>query len=519
MSTTNTIIAQESAGTEQLIASDLMLCGRRKIFTSTDDINVDNIVNVMNEILSLHIFNYQQEEYLYWYRRGVQPILNRTKEVRPEILSRIVINNANQITVFKNGYFMQSPASYSSRVDDEDITRMVKDFNEYCLSAGKAIADNEVIDWFDTVGLGVLYIDPDRDGNKRTPFHVYALDPRSAFCAYSYRPGNEPVLGVNVVVVNGQVRFDAFTRENCYHLRGGLVAKTTLGTPILGTAVSVESVEPNVLGEIPIIEYQYDINRMGSFEAALPICDEINEAQSRLAEGMEQQIQQLCVAYNCNFDDNVTANEIRKQGMLVLRSLGENKADFKIIETKLNQAETQTNIDSLYEQLLDKTGLPSIARGAGGSSDNGSAVYLKSGYSIADTNRRNTEDFWRKSDALFRKVALKIVKMQNAEFTLEPGDMDLNIEPPTMSNLLVKTQAALNMRNLGLAPQIWLERSGLSNDPLNDIEMSKDYIYKFYDELRNTPVGADEAQNEAQAEGEALADDRQVEELSAYELD
>ena len=97
----------------------------------------------------------------------------------------------------------------------------------------------------------------------------------------------------------------------------------------------------------------------------------------------------------------------------------------------------------------------------------------------------------------------------------EPEDFDVNIEPPTMSNLLVKTQAALNMRNLGLSPQIWLERSGLSNDPLNDIELSKDYIYKFYEETRATSVGSDEAQSE----GEALADDRQVEELSAFELD
>ena len=68
------------------------------------------------------------------------------------------------------------------------------------------------------------------------------------------------------------------------------------------------------------------------------------------------------------------------------------------------------------------------------------------------------------------------------------------------------------MRNLGLAPQIWLERSGLSNDPLTDIELSKDYIYKFYEQMESP-------KEQATAEGEALADDRQVEELSAYELD
>ena len=95
--TENIIIDQENAGTKQLEAVDLMLCGRRKIFTTEDDINRDNIVSVLNNILSMHIFNYQQEEYLYWYRRGVQPILNRTREVRPELVKHVIVNNANQI--------------------------------------------------------------------------------------------------------------------------------------------------------------------------------------------------------------------------------------------------------------------------------------------------------------------------------------------------------------------------------------------------------------------------------------
>ena len=507
----NTISEQENASATSV---DLYYCGRRKIFCPEENITADNIIEVLNAVLSIHIFNVQQEEYLYWYRRGVQPILHRTREIRPELTKKVVVNNAAQVVTFCNGYFMQEPCSYRTRVDDERITNLVSRFNEYCYSAGKAIADNEIVDWFDTVGLGVLYVDVNRDGSERTPFRTYALDPRSAFCAYSYNPGNKPLLGVNMVVVNdGQVMFNAFTEDNCYTLRGGSVAMTLYNTPIIGTAYELVDVQPNVIGKIPIIEYQHDINRMGSFESALSICDEINEMQSRLAEGQEEQIQQLAIAYNCNFDDGVTANDIRKQGMLVLRSMGENKADFKLIETKLSQAEVQINIDALYEQLLDKTGLPSIARNAGGSSDNGSAVYLKSGYSVADTNRRNTEDFWRKSDALFKEVALSILKLRFKDFALESEDMDLNIEPPTMSNLLVKTQSALNMRNLGLAPQIWLERSGLSNDPLTDIELSKDYIYKFYEGNESTPV------EEAKAEGEALADDRQAEELSAYELD
>lgn len=491
----------------QILVSDVSLCGRRKIYTSADEITDENIVNVLNEVLSMHIYNMEQEEYLYWYRRGIQPVLYRTREIRPELVKRVVVNNANQVVVFANGYFMTAPASYSSRTDEK--TDQVKAFNDYCLSAQKEICDNEVVDWFDTVGLGVIYLEPN-DDDKR-PFNVWSLDPRSAFNVYSYRPGNPRVMGVYCVVVNGKVIMDVYTKDRYFKLEGGLAAKTTFNTPVIGTATQLIESKPNIIGEIPIIEYQRDINRMGSFETAVPICDAINEMQSQLQEGIEGSIQQLCVAYNCNFDDGVTANEIRQSGMLVLRSTGDNKADFQILESKVSQAETQTNIDSLYEQLLDKTGLPSIARGEGGSSDNGSAVYLKSGYFIADTNRRNTEDFWRKSDEEFKVVALKIIKMRFADFDLDPNDMELNIEPPTMSNLLVKTQSALNMRELGLAPQIWLERSGLSNDPIADIELSQDYIYKYYEQ------GND--QTDAESEGEALYDDRQAEELSAFELD
>ena len=500
----------ENTTVNQTVIS-LPLHGRRKIFGTEDVITKDNVIDVVNNVLTYHLLNLAEEEYLYWYRRGLQPILKRRREVRPELTKHVVVNNANQVVTFKNGYFMTAPASYSAR--NEEDTELVKRFNDYCIAAGKQIVDNEIIDWFHTTGLGALYIEPGE--SERQPFKVYSLDPRSACCAYSYRPGEERVLGMNVVVQGEKVLFDVFTKERKFTLMGGMTGVTTTingqPMPLIGTATDLIAESPNVLGIIPIIEYQYDINRMCAFETAMPICDEINEMQSRLAEGIEGNIQQLAVAWNCNFDEGTTANKIRERGMLVLRSTGDNKADFKLIESNLSQAETQKNIDALYEQLLDKTGLPSISRNEGGSSDNGSAVYLKSGYTIADTNRRNTEDFWRKSDMEFRKAALQILKLRFADYTLEPEDFNLEIEPPTMSNLLVKTQAALNMRQLGLAPQIWLERSGISNDPIADIELSKDYIYDFY----NSQNGDEETPSE----GEALNDDRQVEELSSMNLD
>lgn len=492
------------------------LFGRKKIFTANEDINKDNVVNEVTLALELHFFNLMQEDYLYWYRRGVQPILERTKEIRPEINNKVVVNHAAQVVVFKNGYFLTAPTSYKSRRDDETITEKVRQLNEFIYTSGKHIVDNHCVDWFHTVGLGVEYVEP--NDSDISPIKVHALDPRSAFVVYSLRPGNEPVMGVNIVIDKNIAYYDVITKNFVFKLKGSSIGREVTDKPLFSTPINLIDTKPNVIGEIPIIEYQYDSNRMSAFEVAIPLMDEYNNIESNRADGVELQIQQLCVAYNCNFDEGTTANDIRQAGMLVLRSLGDNKADFKILESKLSQTETQTSLDALYTQILDKCGLPNIARSEAGSSDNGSAVYLKSGYALADTNRRDTEDLWRMSDRRFLKVALAILK-KRLNFELEIEDFDLNIEAPQMSNLLVKTQAAMNMRELGLAPEIWLERSGLSNDPLTDIEVSP-HIMDFYSKSEKEEMkSTEEVLDEERTEGETLYDEAQIEEVPALQID
>ena len=80
--------------------------GRRKIYLTTEDITRENVVSVVNSLLSAHTENMLAEDYLYWYRRGMQPILGRTKQVRPEINNKMVENHAAEIVAFKNGYFL-----------------------------------------------------------------------------------------------------------------------------------------------------------------------------------------------------------------------------------------------------------------------------------------------------------------------------------------------------------------------------------------------------------------------------
>jgi SPP1 family phage portal protein len=463
---------------------ELRLFGRDKIYTSATRITRANVIDEINRALSLHMVNVAEIDYLYWYRRGVQPIINRTKEIRPEICNRICVNNADMVVTFKNGYFLTSPVSYVSRKEDDATAAEVKKLNEFLYTSGKQTADNKVCDWFHTVGVGVIFCEPTKDEEeaKIRPITVHALDPRSAFVVYSLRPGNKPMYGVNLVIDEKTIYVDVITEEKVFHLKGMPTPEKTTSRPDPLTAVyEVVSVEPNIIGRVTIIEYVYKSTRMGAFETALSTMDAINTAESNRLDAVEQTVQNLMVMYNCELPEGETANTIRESGLIVLTSTSDNRADVKLMSESLDQTQTQTTLDDLYEQMLEKCGVPSSVRDGGSTSDNVGAVYLRSGWAMADTDARNTEDLYRESNRLFDEVFLRVLKRRGlVSKELDVSDFDVTFIRNSLNNLLVKTQAALNMKTLGFAPELAFAKSGLSNDPISDVEASRKYIDQMW---------------------------------------
>lgn len=455
------------------------LFGRRTIYASFDDITPENVINAVNEALNIHTLNLLEEETLYWYRRGVQPILWREKEIRPEINNKVSENHAEEIVSFKDGYFLTKPAFYVARNENADTIRQVDELNEYLFRSGKQQADNEVVDWFHTVGKAALFVEPVDDAD--IPFAAHALDPRSAFVVYSMRPGNRPVMGVNVVTVDDKIKIDAYTREAVYRLSGAVSGKLISSEKNYeATAISVDAIESNPLRKIPIIEYQYNSVGMGAFEAVIPLLNAINRVQSNRLDGIEQMIQSLLVFYNCQLGEDENGNPIspdyvRAAGALFLQSTGENKADLKEIVSNLDQTQTQELVDNLYQQVLTISGMPSTTKGGKSTSDTGTAVLARDGWYQAETFARNTEDLFKKSNRRFDEIVLEILRRKGLT-TLKLSDFDLEISRNETSNIQSKAQAYTTLVQGGFHPILAMQKSGVSNDPVSDFEMSKPYI-------------------------------------------
>lgn len=481
-----------------IICNDMY--GRLDIYATNDVITADNVIEELNTALPYHVQNLLQEDFLYWYRRNVQPILHRRKEVRPEILNIVQENHADEIVAFKNGYFLTQPAFYVSR--NEGAQDKVDKLNEFLYRSYKQQVDNELADWFHTVGKAVCYIEPDRDNDPDCPIHAYSLDPRSAFVIYSLRPGNEPVMGVNMVVSDGKAKFDVYTRDTVYHLSGGATGRlmtAQVNHDFLATAISLDSQEPNALGLIPIIEYRYNSINMGAFEAVLPLLDAINSVESNRIDGVEQFIQSLAIATNCEFPEDTTVNDIRKAGMIVLRSIGENKADFKVLSEQLDQQQTQVLVDHLYEQMLRICAMPSSTKGGTSTSDTGAAVLARDGWYQADAAARNTEDLFKKSNKQFDRIFVEILNMRGL-LDISLNDFELNFVRNETSNCQSKAQSCQTMLAAGLAPELAFAKSGISNDPVADVKMSDKYLRMIWGD----PDKVDETEQTNGGNGEAI---------------
>ena len=108
----------------------MRLTGRRKILTAYDEINTENVLQAFADANGMHIANRAEIRYLFNYFRGVQPIKNRQKTVRPDICHNTVINHASEIVSFKVSYLLGDPIVYVTRKSGESISCILRSLSK-----------------------------------------------------------------------------------------------------------------------------------------------------------------------------------------------------------------------------------------------------------------------------------------------------------------------------------------------------------------------------------------------------
>ena len=453
-----------------------LMCGRRVIYSGEREVNTTNVRKVLNAALSIHLANRSEITYLWDYYKGKQPVLERTKTVRPEICNRIVENRANEIVSFKVGYLCGEPIQYVGRTGKEEITAAISQLNELMFSENKATLDKEIVEWQMICGTAYRLVLPDEPGDvDGAPFEIYTLDPQDSFVVYSNDVGNKPLMGVKYVTdESGVSTYSIYTPNHYFEIRTD----------------KVEIDKPHSLGMIPIIEYPSNNARLGSFEIVLPLLDAINNVASNRLDGVEQFVQSFIKFLNCDITeaDFVALKEL---GAIKVKSVDGQQANVDMITNELNQDQTQTLVDYLYQTVLTICGIPN-RNGGSSTSDTGTAVLLRDGWSLAEARAKDSELMFKRSEQQFLKLVLRICR-DLGDLALKLKDIDMKFTRRNYEAIQSKSQVLVSMlQQPKIHPLLAFTHCGMFSDPEGAYAMSKAYSEEVAAELQTTEVPPNE---------------------------
>ena len=461
-----------------------LLVGRYKIFTNYTEVNDENIVNILTEAFAKHLENKAEEDYLFNYVRGFQPILFRKKKIRPEINNKILENHALSIVNFTAGYLLERPIQYvsSSRGEnDEDM----KILNGCLANEGKDSLDMKVASDMATCGLGYKLVLPNKNFKKdftNSPFKIYRIKPQDAFMVYTSDIGNEALLGCVMAIVKDNagkehIKIQAYSNDKFYYF--DLDSKV------------VEETKDNPLGEIPLVEYEYCEQRLGAFEPVILMLDALNTIDSNAVDGIEQFIQALLVFKNVDIDKNqLTA--LLEMGAIKVKDNGELQANVQYLTQELNQTQTQVLKSHLLNIIYKIVGMPVHRSGEGG--DNGVAVLYKDGYTEVEARTQKVELSFKGSERKFLNLLVMLLRIKTLQkVSLRGMDIDIKFTRRNFENIYQKAQTLdLLLKNPKIHPRLAFVYSGLSADADSDYQVSEEY----YQEQLKLQTKVEEKQSE-----------------------
>ena len=401
--------------------------GRAKIYTDYETVTAESVLVILEKTFPVHRENANEIDYLFDYYKGNQPILDRTKEYRDEILNKIVVNRANMIVDFKTGYLVGEPIQYVNRTGNDAASEPINQLNDYMFAEDKSGRDKELVDWMHIAGTGFRMAMPDPavgEEEDESPFEIYTLDPRFTWVVYYSGLGEKPKVAFKYITKSDETQvFSAYTDSMYYEIIDGNIVKQ----------------EAHSLGMIPIIEYPANNARLGSFEIVLSLLDALNEAESNRLDGVEQFIQSLLVFKGVDVDsDDFSA--IKMLGGIKIPPDG----DVKYLVQEMNQTSTQTLVDDLYETILTICAVPSQAMGTQSDSSNNGAVILRNGWQSAEARAKDTELMFKQSEKVFLKLVLRICDTLGS-LPLKVSDIEIRFTRRNYENIQSKAQVLCEM--------------------------------------------------------------------------
>lgn len=298
------------------------------------------------------------------------------------------------------------------------------------------------------------------------PFSIVTLDPVTTFVVYSSEIGHAPVLACTFFEVaptperTGKHVYLIYTHEAVYRYETTGQAFGTLEPSDL------KSVVLNPLDEIPVVEYPNNSYRIGDWEMAKTLLDSINIVGSDSVNELEQSVNSILVAINCELDENAKKG-IKNDKMASILSSKELPASLDYLAPELDGGTTDQLRSFLMEQLRLVVGIPSRDGRSGGGGDTGDSVYLRDGFQDLEVVARTKETFFKRAERNTLKLVVKLCqKADNLLTGLMTRDVDIKFTRNMTDNILNKSTAISTLHATQiLDPVDVLSIVGITSEP------------------------------------------------------
>lgn len=430
------------------VTHEYPLTGRKRLVTTVDGSDIDAVIEDMKKQASAVQYNQNSAKWLWDYVRNNQPILDREDDTNgASSNNKVVINFAAAISRNLSAYTFPKGINYLSRNDNTEYRDFVEKLNAMMSMKSNNVAAQEM-KWYQSVcGHAFLYVNRDNSKLHGIPFMVQNIEPWNAYVVYSAYNVYEPVYAV--------VQYDDGSK---------IVFKKTEIVSIDKYGNSGEA-KSHILGEVPIVEVPNNTMRMGDFEVALPLLDAQNGVLSDSVNNIQDAVKSYLVLVGVDKQDTENIDWAKGSVITLSGQQGVNQSA-QFIHPQLDGTSVQQLRSYMESALKFVTGIPDRDTDNAASST-GVSEDIKTGQSDKDAIANEKTIFVEQSQRRILEIIFRILKIEKPSLIPEgmtAADIDVDITRANRDNILTKTQAMLNLKQIGMCNEDVVYFGNITND-------------------------------------------------------
>lgn len=441
------------------------------------------VLDILSNSVAFHNGNSEQSKYLQDYLYGDQDIKNKKKLTRTEINNKGVENWAWAFQDWKKAFLLGKPIQYAplNNVGNEEISKL----NAYITYEDKDQLDQDIYEDIFTVGRGFRYVNYSKvSEDDEAPFELLNLDVLETEVVYSSSISHEQLLAyvhTSKKYITQQINPETGKMENMTKYYDEYTVYTRNELYVInnkGGNFNIIDRKPIAQNAHLITEYYFNRKRMSFLEICKDIFDDINYVENLDKDDIEGFVNSIMVFTNAEVNKE-GMEAIKTYGAVSIKSTDQKKASVELLQSRLKSLDTQIYYLRKLSALHAILSVPEATQnGSISNAETGKAVLTGQGFTSASVRVENEEKAFKKCDRNALKVMLKICR--NAKDSdiknLKVKDIDIKFSRDLSDNLLVKTQALMNLQSANIPPQVANAVIGLFSDPVSVTKLQEVYM-------------------------------------------